>query len=1252
MHRIASLPGDEAQEEITLVEQPPAPIIFLSSATSDISTLASVLELEENKKFIGNVRALPISSISSNAQIDHYIYKTCEKANIIIVRFLGSRAHWSYGFEQLKLLQESHHNTKLIVLSGTSEFSFELNEISNIDMKLVQYLEQLLNQGGKENFTSFISIIDKLLENQYIDLKKHPIRFYRNIILWEQHNSSKTKVAVIFYSSLLKSADTDYASCISDSLKSKDLSPLIIWVNTLRDKENQRKIISLLNKQDIKLVITTTSFSSGTVNDYEIENSLWDALNIPVVQLLTSIRSKRNWLKSSIGMSPIDLSLQVVLPEIDGRIITIPCAFKETRIADNKLCTVIHRLIPDKQNIDWVSSYVQNHLKLQYHKKSELRVCLILANYPIKNGRIANGVGLDTPQSVIQILTWLKKLGYYCGREPLPKTGNQLISLLLEGRTNSPDSHNKEPLDYLSHKEYNRFWQTIEQSSAEKVVNRWEEPEFSIEKEKKGYAITGLRFGNIAVLIQPSRGYDPFNIVDLHSPDLPPPHRYIAQYCWIRNVFKANSLIHVGKHGSIEWLPGKGIGLSNSCFPHILIPPVPNIYPFIVNDPGEGSQAKRRTNAIIIDHLTPPLSTSGLYNNLTKIEYLLDEYYEAKLLSDPRKDLLVKKLTKLILEESLSKDHDLENSFDETIDNIDSYLCEIKESQIKTGLHIFGKQPDYLDLVEMILSLAKVPSFNYYGLTQELSKQIGFKIDPWADDEGATLETLDSNLLFSLTKKKARKKSDVIKYLDSQAKLIIEHYLINSFGLPTKIKKQKLHHSLFPLLDANNNIPVIIHLVENIIPRLLSSSKKEKISLLKALNGERVSSGPSGAPTRGKLEVLPTGRNFYSIDIRGIPTETSWDLAKRSVSILLEKFLLENGEDLTHLAISIWGTSTMRNGGEDICQVFALMGIQPVWEGKSRRIIDLEILPLTVLNRPRVDVTIRISGLFRDAFPQLVDLMHKAQQMIGSLDEDKELNPLAATVSKGGQIGRIYGSAPGSYGAGLQEPINSGVWDEQSDLANSFLEWSKWLYRGSNNIQQNKKGLEECLSKIQVVLHSQDNKEHDILDSDDYYQFQGGLVSSIKMISGFSPQAWIADNSRFSRPRVHKLEKEIDKVVRSRLLNPKWIEGMKKHGYKGAFEMSASLDYLFAYDATTNLVPNWCYKQILSEWLIDKNTKEFIKDNNPWVLKDIAERLLEAINRSMWNNANKEDIKLIKDIIHESDYLVEKYGDKFKIISN
>ena len=456
-------------------------------------------------------------------------------------------------------------------------------------------------------------------------------------------------------------------------------------------------------------------------------------------------------------------------------------------------------------------------------------------------------------------------------------------------------------------------------------------------------------------------------------------------------------------------------------------------------------------------------------------------------------------------------------------------------------------------------------------------------------------------------------------------------------------------------LDNNETFTIFNDFLENpihkkyfqqldyeIINPLRESPKIEKKSFIKSLESKYIKSGPSGAPTRGKLEVLPTGKNFYSIDTRGIPTETAWMVGDKSAQQILELYKQENGIDLKRMAITLWATSTMRNGGEDICQILSLMGVKPVWDGPTRKITDLEIIPLTILSRPRVDVTLRISGMFRDSFPQLIYLMTKAVDLVSNLNEKKEDNPLIKSNKESNSVNRIFGSAPGSYGAGLQEYISNSNWNDNDDLGEAYLNWSCWKYDKNAEAEYSKEEFESILKNIQLVMQNQDNREHDILDSDDYYQFQGGITSAIKKLTGSYPEVYHGDLSKFSNSKVTKLSKEIQKVVLSRVLNPKWINGMKKNGYKGCFEFSATLDYLYAYDATTNLVSNWCYEKIYNSWLEDKELKKFFEIYNPWALKDIAERFLEIINRKMWLNASDEKINNLKFIINNTESLIEK----------
>ncbi len=1246
MHRITSIPGNHSADEVILVEQPGAPVLFLTSASTDIATASALLALKKNAQFRGLIRAIQLSALFHPAQIDHYLSTTANNTEIIVLRLLGGRSHWSYGIEKLISWQKQKPNRQVIILSGVQENYDELHEITNINRDLSDQLADFLNIGGIANFQSFLDIIYKILKKKQLDLSCYNNEVIEDPHQWDWLEEKGDKVGILLYRSQYQSGDLRFAKSLNQIFRKNGLSPRVLFISSLKNPLVNNQVFKIFTKEAVKLIVTGTSFSSVDIQDCVDGISLWEKLNTPVLQMMLSSQSKQNWIKSSVGLNPIDLSIQIVLPEIDGRIITRPCGFKETVNEDTYLCTKVERLVPEIESINWISSYIKNWIKLQnLHSKSK-KITIVIANYPIKNGRLANGVGLDTPSSLLNILEILKNSGHDLGQANLPTTSRQLMKLILSYRTNDCESINKTPLTYLSLRDYEQLLNEIAPEAITKIIDKWGEPSRAIELEKEGFAIHGIRFGNITILIQPSRGYDYNDLKDLHSPNLIPPHRYIAQYLWIKNIESSNLIIHLGKHGSVEWLPGKAVGVSQDCYSSICINDIPHIYPFIVNDPGEGSQAKRRTQAVIIDHMTPPVAKSGLHGELLQIESLMDEYYESMLISPTRTKYIEETILKLLSQSNwpdIKKFEDGNSSSSNLFNEVESYLCEIKQNQIRTGLHVFGQNQETDKLIELLLSISIVPTQNHQGLTQWISEKLNLSVNPILEEFTNSISANDLSTLSTYSDLKYNNVSDVIEWLEEQARYILEYLLDkSSYNKEIKLSTGKLCKPIQAKLDDPYDDYINNYLLNNLIPRVINCGNFEKVSILNAINGIRVPSGPSGAPTRGRVEVLPTGRNFYSVDLRGLPTEIAWDLGKRSAENLLELHLMEEGENLRHLAMSVWGTSTMRNGGEDIAQLLALIGVKPIWDGISRRVIDFEIIPLSVLGRPRVDVLLRISGLFRDAFPQLVSFVHRAQKAIASLDEPSEFNPLATLYKSGQCTSRIFGSAAGSYGVGLQELINSGSWNSQLDLSEEYLCNSKWVYDGENEPISDLKGLKNSLKLTTTVLHNQDNKEHDILDSDDYYQFHGGLACSVEKLSGNKPKILIGDNSNYLKPKVHNLSKEIDKVMRSRVLNPKWLEGIKSHGYKGAFEMSATMDYLFSYDATTNQVPNWCYSSICQNWLNNKSILNFLKTENPWAIREISERLLEAHNRGMWSDASSSQLNYIKALIYETEAYIEK----------
>ena len=1310
MHRLAAVPGladaaDDGGLGLAYVEQPPAPVLLLSSADTDLVAVSSLLRQRPTLLPV-ELRALNLAALAHPAVIDHYRATSLAAARVVLVRLLGGRGHWSYGLEQLRAWAAEPTGDaprQLLVVSGTAELDQELAGLGTVPPELSVALGECLRQGGTANLETVLGVLADLLRGtlpQPPEPRAAPDPLPHD---WRQEPGAR--VGVILYRALLQAGDTALMEASLAELRRQGLCPRGLWVSSLRDPAVQRGVGDLLAREQVEAVLCGTGFASVQFEEAGLGAPLWDQLGVPVLQMLCSGRPRASWAASSIGLGPLDLSLQVALPELDGRIGTRVAAFKELAEADVALATALQRMQPDLDRLAWIVELCRGWISLARTPTPQRRLALVLANYPARNSRLANGVGLDTPASAALMLRWLAESSHDLGDQPLPADGDALIQLLLAGRSNDPESDHRPALDGLPLPTYLAWYESLPQRGRSRLEAVWGPPaqDAGLVNGPSGptFPVRGLRFGHVAVLIQPERGYDRDPALSYHSPDLPPTHAYLAQYLWLRQSFGAQAVVHVGKHGNLEWLPGKGVGLSADCFPEWALGPLPHLYPFIVNDPGEGSQAKRRAQAVILDHLTPPLGRAGLHGELQGLEALLDEYWEAVQLGGERAGALRQQLAERLRTLELpdpgrgdgrsgddrvtaseprssftpSADSrlasaaqqrtreaagaiDSADDLDARLDAADGYLCELKEAQIRLGLHTYGQLPDPERLAELLLCLARPPQEGRPGVTQAIARDLGLELDPWADREEAPLSESDRQWLSGhgggARSAAHRRVGDAVALLEERALALLRPLLRD--GLQTAE----------PVSPGPQTSEVLASVERHLLPRLLACGEAERQAFERGLAGGRIAAGPSGAPTRGRPDLLPTGRNFYSVDLRGLPTEAAWDLGRRSAEQLLDLHRLEQGQELRTLALSVWGTATMRNGGEDIAQALALMGVRPIWDGPTRRLVEVEVIPLSLLGRPRVDVTLRISGLFRDAFPQLVGWFNRATRLVASLIEEGEANPLALAAAADGGWGRVWGSAPGAYGAGLQGLIDSGHWDDRDDLAAAYLNWSQWRYDGemlagaggmvSGAVDQegglspdpaglegrlDRTGLERRLAQVEVVLHNQDNREHDLLDSDDYYQFQGGLSAAVESLSGRRPALWFGDHSRQQRPRLHRIEKEFDKVLRSRLLNPRWIEAMCEHGYKGGFEMAASLDYLFAYDASTGRMPGWGYGAISTTWLADDRVLQALRRSNPWALRDMAERLLEAHQRGLWQRPEDDEIDRLRKLVLESEALIE-----------
>ena len=1250
MHRIAATPGgwSAEQEGVIFIEQNSAPIIFLSSADTDIQSLATCLPFLPDH--FPAIRATNILQLQQQLSIDTYAEEVLSQSKVIILRLLGGRSYWPYGLEVIKEVAELNEVT-LFILPGDDNLDETLMSHSTVTFSHSHKLWRYLTQGGQENWLNGLKFISDLCwQTNYNPVEPTIVPdfgVYKNNL---ENKTDFANIVILFYRSHYLAGNLQPIDALCKSLFEKQINPIPLFISSLRDLDVQNKLIDYcqsLSGHPIPLILNTTSFSLGKIDDNSCSH-LWQILDIPILQVIFSSGTKEQWLDSFQGLNPRDAAMNVALPEVDGKIITRAVSFKSVKTWNEQLETdvIVYESVEDRLN--FVSELAANFIKLNHTPVKERKIALILANYPNKDGRIANGVGLDTPASCINILQALQEEGYSI--KDIPRTGDELIQRLTQGITNDPESKELRPVNQsISCSEYEQYFQTLPLETQQEITQRWGDiPEVN---NVTSYPISGIQLGNIFMGIQPSRGYDFDPSLNYHAPDLEPTPHYLAYYYWLKHHFQAAAIIHVGKHGNLEWLPGKSLALSSTCYPEITLATIPNFYPFIVNDPGEGSQAKRRSHAVILDHLTPPLTRAELYGNLEQLETLIDEYYEAQTLDPKRLKIIGDRITSLVTETNLNQDLGINSINNDSLSQFltiaDGYLCELKEAQIRDGLHILGSCPKDTQLRDLVISITRYPSLDRMGLITALVTDFNLDVNPLTANLEESFSYANSSkiipeeICFNL--KQCRIIGDVIEVLETYAQTLVEK-LINSDNI------EQFNH--LPCTQKELNWSKTF-----LLPNLYETPQ-EITNLLRGLNGKYVPSGASGAPTRGRPEVLPTGRNFYSVDIRAIPTQTAWDVGRKAAETLIERYTQDNGEYPQTLAISIWGTSTMRTGGDDIAQVLALLGVQPIWDGLSRRVVDYEILKPSVLGRPRVDVTVRVSGFFRDSFPNLLQLLYKVIKDVSSLEESKSINPLAAKVEeekafwqqqglteeqaklKSGY--RIFGSKPGAYGAGLQGLIEAQNWQNEQDLANAYINWSCYAYDQNGVGRGVPEVFERRLKQLQIILHNQDNREHDLLDSDDYYQFQGGLTVAVRALTGKNPETYFGDNAIAAHPKVRRLKEEIARVYRSRVINPKWIKGVMRHGYKGAFEMSATVDYLFAYDATANCVEDFMYQGVAEAYLFDETVQQFIQEKNPWALRDMAERLLEANQRGLWQDVDSNTLDNLRSIVHDAEGKIEE----------
>ena len=1217
MHLLAATPGaiSDGTEPVDL-GQTPADVVIISAADTELAALS---EARSEMADPPSLRLANMMHLIHPMSVDLHLDDCATKSRLVIARILGGAGYWKYGLVQYAArLREA--GIPFAALPGDDKPDQELRELSTVSGEDYDTLWSYLVEGGPQNSANMLAYAKAMLDGG--EKPSAPSPLLRAGVYWPGAGIADLSAAkagwtdgapivpIVFYRALVQGGGLNPINRMVRSLSRAGLNPLPIFVASLKDPVSTATLDQIFASAPPDVILNCTAFAVGSPHDGDDSptNPLLSN-DAPIFQVILSGASEASWADGLHGLTARDIAMNVALPEVDGRILSRAVSFKGEAFFDEATECPIATYQARGDRVDFVTQLVKGWATLRNTAAADKKTALILANYPNKDGRLANGVGLDTPAATIHVLNLLKSSGHAVTP---PVDSATLMAQMMAGPTNwLTDRAEKEGGEFFALDAYKQHFDALPWDVKEQITSRWGAPEDDVfvcskipppeaptDTPRTGFALSIHRFGNAVVGLQPARGYNVDPTETYHSPDLVPPHNYLAFYFWLRHHWGADAIVHMGKHGNLEWLPGKAVALSETCWPETVFGPTPHLYPFIVNDPGEGTQAKRRASAVIIDHLTPPLTRAESYGPLRDLEALVDEYYEAAGVDPRRIAHLRKDILSLSDVTGLGKDAGFTGDSDGDLGKLDSYLCELKEAQIRDGLHIFGQSPTGDQERDLAIALARVPRGAGKGrdasLLRALAKDLGLSIDPLDCDLAAPAPEKPDALLDETY---WRSNGDTVEKLEALSQRIVSGET--------------------PAIGPQSAL-VAAEIAERILPTIQTCGSAEGTALLTGLAGKFIPPGPSGAPTRGRLDVLPTGRNFFSVDSRAVPTPTAWALGWKSANLLIEKHLQDHGDWPRSMLITAWGTANMRTGGDDIAQALALMGVKPTWDSANRRVTGFEILPQSVLGRPRVDVTLRISGFFRDAFPQLIALVDSASRAVQDLDEPADLNPAAARTKAGEDQTRVFGSKPGAYGAGLQALIDERIWADKSDFAEAYLEWGSYAYGKGAQGHKARNAFEARLSQTEAIVQNQDNREHDILDSDDYYQFEGGAAAAISTLQGQDRPIYHNDHSRPERPVIRTLDDEIGRVVRSRVVNPKWIDGVKRHGYKGAFEIAATVDYLFAFAATTGAVRNHHFDLVEEAFIKDDDTRAFIADANAPALKEIAQRLQEAIDRNLW----------------------------------
>ncbi|HID96342.1 MAG TPA: cobaltochelatase subunit CobN [Candidatus Latescibacteria bacterium] len=1231
--------------------------VIIGYSGSTVKNLAEAAEALQREGY-----EIELKAATPKSQIDwERFFAFAEDADVLFIYATSSYEH------QETMLEANRERPIVCLGEGMAKSTVSLSEVA--------LAEKYYKYGGLQNLKNLILYLGKLAGGPFSPEAPEEIPWYGiyspRSPAREQGGSppllrssaaglplaKRVRVGLLFYRSQWQNGDTALVDMLIEKFEAEGIGVLPIFSYSMGDRRleipGNEEVLPLFRGIDILINLQSFFIVSKVIGkDLEQGKGPLAELNVPILQGVKEYyQTQAQWRADPRGIGPIAQVMSVAQPEFDGTIEPILLGTKG-EVEEPRVSGSYQILLPIEDRVDFLVQRAKGWLKLKDTKPENRKVTFLLHNAPCKSveATVGRGAGLDTLESVVRIMNQMKEAGYRV--ENIPQSGKELIELILERKalsefrwTTAEEIVRKGGvLEFVDPEDYRAWFDRLPHAARKKVLSSWGEPPGEAMVCDGKIMVTGLRFGNINIVVQPKRGCagskcDGQVCKVLHDPSLPPPHHWLATYRWIEQ--HSDAVVHVGTHGYLEFLPGKGVGLAAEDFPEISIADRPHLYIYTVANPSEGIIAKRRSYATLVDHLGPVMSPSRLYDELEQLEELLGQYENARDLGeDTRLGVLQDQIAELAERINLFEDREYEN-FEAFLNYLHSQLTLFRETQIRDGLHILSEAPQRDGLVDMLVSILRfdgqVPS-----IRRKLLEVQGYDYE----------EALSNPACGTLLEESTRLATELMKIAITEAKRdrgfrISDFRLKNAKEIGDYIIR---HPSLVTrLMDVRNPEQVegllqVVNYGLNLIPRI-EAVEREIPQLLKGLDGQFIEPGASGSVTKGRIEVLPTGRNFYGVDPGRVPTQAAVKVGEELAEKLLARFLDEEGRYPESVGMVLWSIDIFRADGEEVAQILYLMGARPKWDSNGR-VRGIEVIPLKDLKRPRIDVTVRLSGIFRDTLPHIYELIDEAVGQIAGLDEPEEMNYIRKHTRASKEKGlserestyRIFASPPGTYGTGVNYAIEASAWKDEADLRDVYVDWGGYAYGKGAFGQAAHKAFALNLQKVEISYNKLESDEHDSLDCCCYFAYQGGLTAAVKSLSGREVKTYWGDTRNPGHADVRDMKTEIERIVRTRLLNPKWLEGKKRHGYKGAGDISSRVLHTFGWDATSGVVPDWIYDQIHQR--IVKGLRHWFMESNLYALEEIARRLLEAHQRGMWQT-EEETLEELRSIYLELEGLLE-----------